>query len=80
VNLGVAAIVFGVVVLVAGMGVAVSSQSLLSMCRTGCWLNGLLYAFLGEHQGKFVLGGLWYAMGVGFIYRGVFGWRKERRG
>jgi threonine/homoserine/homoserine lactone efflux protein len=62
------------------MGIAVSSDSLFNMCRTSCWFNGLLYAFLGEHHGKFVLGAIWYAGGVCLIYLGVFGWRKDRRG
>jgi hypothetical protein len=66
-------IAFGAVLLVVGVGVAVSSEVLVAMCRSGCWFNGLLYAFLGEHHGKFLLGTLWCFAGAWFIYRGVFG-------
>jgi len=80
-NLRVLGIIFGIICIIVGLGVAVSSEKLLDMCRKDCWLNGLLLAFLGEHHGKFVLGTLWYMGGAWFIYRGVFGWRrKPRRG
>jgi hypothetical protein len=56
----------------------VSSSALLHMCRTGCWFNGLLYAFFGDHWGKFILGGLWYLGGVWLIFRGAVGRRSAR--
>ena len=69
-------ITLGAILLIVGLGTAVSSKALLSMCRSDCWFNGLLYAFFGEHWGKFLLGGIWYLAGVWFIYRGVFGWHS----
>jgi hypothetical protein len=72
-------IAFGVICLVVGLGTVVSPASLLRMCRTDCWFNGLLYAVLGEPYGKFLLGALWYAGGAWFIYRGVFGWQRDAK-
>jgi hypothetical protein len=79
-NLRVLGIVFGTILLVSGFGVALSSRAIMSMCNKDCWLNGLLYAFLGEHNAKIALGAIWYGIGVCFIYLGVFGWSKVRRG
>jgi len=70
-------VVFGVVGLVAGIAAAVSSEALMSMCGKHCWLNGLLYAFFGDHYGKLVLGAIWYGLGAWCVHYGVFGSRPR---
>lgn len=50
-------ILVGVFLLVTGVGVWVTNEPLMSLCRQHCWVNALLYGIFGEFYGKVIYGG-----------------------
>ena len=79
VRLRILIVIMGVLLLIVGLGAVVYSERLMSMCQKHCWFNGLLYAFFGEHNGKLILGAVWYLLGVVLIYLGLFMPRASRK-
>jgi hypothetical protein len=69
-------VIFGLICVGVGLGFFVSTEPLMKMCRTSCWLNGLAYAMFGDQGGKIAMGSIWAVSGFWFIYK-CFATRKE---
>ena len=56
--------VLAAIALLGAAGILASTQSVRSLCRTSCWLNDLLFVFLGNAGGKVGLAMVWLATSV----------------
>jgi hypothetical protein len=59
--------VLGIFAVVTGVGIWVTDESLMHLCRRQCWLNSLLYGLFGEYYGKLILGGIGCFIGLAFL-------------
>lgn len=65
----------GVFSIITGMGILITDEPLMQLCRRGCWINSLLYGIFGDYYGKLIYGGLGCIIGVSLLmicfYRAV---------
>ena len=64
-------VVFGGMCCLVGVSYLSSTASLMTICRTSCWLNGLVLALFGEERGKIAFAAIWMICGLTFVYRGL---------
>ena len=70
--------VFGLIGLLIGTGTLASDKQFFSGCQRGCWLEPLLYVFLGEQWGKRMLVTFWYVAGLWVFCIGLRMRKKAR--
>jgi hypothetical protein len=57
-------LIIALILMMVGVGVAVSTEPLQRICRTSCWINDILFVALGDRGGKLALGLVWFSAGL----------------